>query len=568
MIDCLMHISGLTEYSFGCYYFWTSNLFTYVYFLYKNLKMKKNIKPIFLLILGLLTLHLTAIAQPQMTLWEVDHMDHNASILYTCGSEYYHTRPAGEPEVSSHWSIKNEGDETLNISLPLTLTGPGATRFEIIQQPGNASLEPGEETIFIISYSGPSNSDEASLIINSDSGSNGSCELEINGGFFENCIFDKTWTGLGDGTTWEDGANWDAGVPVAGDVVQINIANDVTLSSIADITTLSLAATATLTINLGAELSFSGNPDCFPSDGIIMEDNSQITNNGTILMNLNSDYSDGFDINDNTSLINNGSITVNNAENEGIDIDDSPSIMNNGSIIIDSPGSEAIEMDESAIFTNVGTLVTNNPDFEGLEMDDSSSFINIGTFTINNPGTEGIDFDDSESRFVNNGTLNINDLLGDDEALEIDDGIFTNTGVINITGVIFDESILIEAAGTLMNELCGIINIEEGIIEIDSDAAFTNDGIFATGTPAGNDNAGIFTNNSQIVTPTGDFEIDAALVGAGEVVAGAVPVLVSLCVEPVPTMGEWALIILLLLLSIFGVSFITQKSNQEVALDR
>ena len=59
-----------------------------------------------------------------------------------------------------------------------------------------------------------------------------------------------SWTGNGDGSTWNDPANWDLGVPGIGNDVSIGVF-DVTIASAANANTLSLASGGTLSLTTG-----------------------------------------------------------------------------------------------------------------------------------------------------------------------------------------------------------------------------------------------------------------------------------------------------------------------------
>lgn len=93
-----------------------------------------------------------------MTIWHITSLDNltgdHSAELYDCGSYYFFL---SNTTAESTWSIKNEGNEPLLLDLPLVFNDPDFQRIQIIQQPAESTLLPGEETLFKIKYenSGP-----------------------------------------------------------------------------------------------------------------------------------------------------------------------------------------------------------------------------------------------------------------------------------------------------------------------------------------------------------------------------------------------------------------------------
>lgn len=105
------------------------------------------------------------LAQPEMTLWRVtpDHFHNHEhpeegessanSTLYECGSYYYIQHSPGQSDL--YFSIRNDGDEELHITVPVMMTSNSAKEYVITHQPDKNILAPGEETGLVLSYIGP-----------------------------------------------------------------------------------------------------------------------------------------------------------------------------------------------------------------------------------------------------------------------------------------------------------------------------------------------------------------------------------------------------------------------------
>lgn len=146
--------------------------------------MKKT--PLILLGLFLMT-SVSLFAQPQLTMWRVfddgqgNHNHTTEPEFAACGSLYYSIVEEGETTATTFWSIKNEGDENLELDLPLSING-STSAYTITQQPDKSVLEPGEETHFTLVYSETAGDLNESLQVFSNDPSNRSCELRLEGG--------------------------------------------------------------------------------------------------------------------------------------------------------------------------------------------------------------------------------------------------------------------------------------------------------------------------------------------------------------------------------------------------
>ena len=129
-------------------------------------------------------------AQPNLTVWHVspDHLenhDQGVSNLWGCGYEYYLTY-TNQASSSRDFILvlRNEGDEALNLDLPLTLDSGSSSDFSIVTQPAKATLQPNERTHLVLSYSAPAtyNDATASLAIGSNDGDAASCSFSFDVG--------------------------------------------------------------------------------------------------------------------------------------------------------------------------------------------------------------------------------------------------------------------------------------------------------------------------------------------------------------------------------------------------
>ena len=127
----------------------------------------------------------TLCAQPKLTLWELkgspdNHHDHEV-ILIPCESTFYLKASQTQNQVTSTWSIKNEGNELLILSLPLGLEGD-VDHFGILSQPSQSQLLPGEEVHFDVQYVKTNHTDGATLKVLSNDVANPTCQILLDGG--------------------------------------------------------------------------------------------------------------------------------------------------------------------------------------------------------------------------------------------------------------------------------------------------------------------------------------------------------------------------------------------------
>ena len=125
-------------------------------------------------------------AQANMTIWHVNqaHVDNpneGFADFWTCGYEYYITHTGTESSRNFLLEIKNEGDQPLNLTLPLSLSAGSHADFTIVRQPTKSTLQPNEEVLVEVQYTAPAtyNDAEANLIIQSDDPENLDCGISF-----------------------------------------------------------------------------------------------------------------------------------------------------------------------------------------------------------------------------------------------------------------------------------------------------------------------------------------------------------------------------------------------------
>lgn len=420
--------------------------------------------------------------------------------------------------------------------------------------------------------------------------------------------------GGGDGTSWEDPLNWDTNsAPTAATPVDIPAGFNVVVSSPGQLCD-DMDIFGTLTISAGADL-LADDDVHIRSDGILTIDgtftiigslsdaldlvgpNSTLINNGLLditqpgsltdniietgtdcviintgIMQLDNDgdtnYDEGITLLTGTSFDNSGTLEIDMGSSGDIALfldGTGSSFTNSGIVNIINGGDENIETDDGTTFTNTatGVITLENADFQNLEVD--GDMVNDGDITIicTASSSSGVQLITGGS-FINNGNMTISGTLNTGSFIEIDDS-FTNNGVINITGTSSGRSIDLNNNGALVNSNCGIINAGDRFIELfDAANTIVNDGIFTSSSADPHVNIGTFTNNAQIHSTGGVFNMAPnGLVGAGTILDTPIPATTSLCAVVVPTLGEWGLIILGLLLLNLSVLILLRVQNMK-----
>ena len=386
-----------------------------------------------------------------------------------------------------------------------------------------------------------------------------------------------TFTGAGDGTSWNDPANWNTGtVPGINDDANIGGTFFVLLTGTpGNVQSLNIFDDAQLNIDFGNSLLVS-------NGGILLEDNAFIANLGnlTVFDAPNS----GIFIEENSGMFSLGIIQIIFPDGNGISMRDFSEFTNQGLLSITDGDADGLNMDDESYFINIGgsgIIQMTDIEDEGINMDDDTEFINDGSIQIDGiDGNDGICIDDSGSYFQNAGNISIQNVIDEGEGIELDDGEFLNlpSGIISLNAVTGDVlrvesggeftnlgSLFINATGTtdddnaveiesdatlsnenlinisvessanpdaielesnssvLNNTECGVINILSSF-QIENNGTIDNDGRIATVFGGVNTNDGTFNNNGLIIAPNGFNVAPNALAVAGTIdFTGLVP---------------------------------------------
>lgn len=373
-----------------------------------------------------------------------------------------------------------------------------------------------------------------------------------------------TWTGGGAAGVWNDAANWDLGIPGAGDDVVIGSNANVTLSVTTTVLSLEIQSGADIIIAMTGTLNLVGNTGAGGMNNGALDLSSPsgtVVNNGTI--NISNSSNEGIIIRG--TFTNNNIITITGG-NDGINANNgtssSSTFNNNGTITITDVGDEGILVTDGSVFNNDGTVNISGGDFGVLlEVDVVNNAIfnnNAGAnLNITSTGDDGI-FVEPNTTLNNSGNIVIttagtgplSNSTGDHSLLL--DGTFNNlAGGVYTSANSESDGIRVRGTGVLSNAAMGTLTLDtsgdEGI-EVELGGIVNNSGLvdiissvdhglelFGTfnnlagstfqSKSAGDDgirmqNTGVFTNSGAIIVDgSGSEDIEtetaASFVGAG-----------------------------------------------------
>ena len=348
--------------------------------------------------------------------------------------------------------------------------------------------------------------------------------LTING------IHAQKWTGNGDGTTWNDPANWEPQeVPQAGALIkfsknanltgivpanpgQIKVFKNITVTfdlnlTIGDGTIAQHALTIGpgSTVNFGTDGNnrviiintplnkhrvavFNGSDDVTiniaksttfiakqTQFGInIYNINSKCVNNGKIL--LDSLVTTG--IKTAGTFINNGEIIGTNVKSNGIIVAKNGKFENDttGIINITVKGDDAIELLEGSYFKNAGNIIV---------VSSPSAYLGNFALVLNTPK--------NAATFINDNHISIAGTSDTSRIFKIDTmGIFENNGTIDFNGPAKDSMMVI--TGKFNNNKNAYLNLTSGGMAVTATGEFTNAGLFTIA----NEQNGLFTKGHSV----------------------------------------------------------------------
>ncbi|MBW1788766.1 MAG: hypothetical protein JRK53_19450 [Deltaproteobacteria bacterium] len=366
-----------------------------------------------------------------------------------------------------------------------------------------------------------------------------------------------SFNGAGDGTSWDDAGNWDAGIPTAVDHATIPDGFTVVINDASVAHSVRIDGTSTLTVQALKTLTITSNGT---EEGIDLRDTSQLINLGTIdisvtgneegirlkspgaildnrsIIIISSTDKDGIEIDDGTVINRAGAtitITDTGDDNNGILVSDTKSkFENSGTITITIDGGDGgkggVNVEKGGSFTNVTTasILNITTGHNGIFLDKDNSIVtNRGTITITTPGRRGIEMEDM-SMFNNleGGKLTINDPAM--QGINTEDSVITNFGNITINRPNDNsEGIRLGKSGAkLDNHKTIVITGDDGGgegVELDDDTTFTNhEGATLTINTTGDEGIemddAIFVNSGMVnVNNPGRFAIELEN-GSGE----------------------------------------------------
>ena len=373
---------------------------------------------------------------------------------------------------------------------------------------------------------------------------------------------DITWTGGGDGSSWNDSNNWDTGtVPTNEDIAYISGSAHVVVDASVEVHLLRLTGDATLFVTTSGQMLFPPLPSdskeivqlegnaSFINGGIVMIkgntfenpieafDNSSINNFGTLIIDPFFSEAEYIYLKDFSSLTNSGEISILSAEYGSIKMLDETSIINHGTINIKNSSGIALELRTSSIVDNYGVFRIEDNLVSGIALYRDAIFNNYATLELINVGGTYALRTRNDARFINktSGNTNIiasstwgllvgsgemlnyghlsvqtNKVTADDTAIYLNcDALFKNDGILEITatGIAIQLGDNISCPSTeFINEACGEIYIlSQSKIILDQliPQSFTNNGFLSTVFTGTNINYGTFLNNGQISAPGG-----------------------------------------------------------------
>jgi hypothetical protein len=334
----------------------------------------------------------------------------------------------------------------------------------------------------------------------------------------------SSWTGLGDGTSWNDDLNWNpAAVPAAGSTVTIGVSATITgivpdlpsqvITTGTAVVTLDFNTTTTLGTGLTDAIIVSSSSSLIIASDINVAASSmtraiEVTSSAELTIQSMASLtvlsaSNGMLLRSGATVTNEGTFTVNNASSNGI-VSNGGSFTNTGTINITALSTNGIQ--NSGVFENSGTINITDSSSRGIFNRSGGGFENNGLITITDAGSIGIR--DEAGTFTNNQQITITNPGGVTNDGIRTDGSFTNTSSGSITVNEVNGDGVAVSAGTLTNE---------GVLEVIVPSASSggNDGISIA--PAATlDNNGAITVNGLGVSAR-LVRVDGNLLNAGEI---------------------------------------------------
>ncbi len=334
----------------------------------------------------------------------------------------------------------------------------------------------------------------------------------------------QIWVGNGNGSSWDDPANWSANtVPAEGANVTFpnNVTAEVSGTAPNAIRRIIFDTLSTVTLDLDLDFIVSGNP----VHNIVFSKDANVTFGGTTEMRtfntitetdrsailINSDglmltITEQATFNVGTCqngvrigaadavIINNGILNIANYAEHGINMIRG-NFINNGSINIgtgvvdEEPTSDGINISTEGVFDNnaEGTITVTQPLDDGLEI--FGTFNNSGAISttskddaiLENSGIVigAIDLEGTMNNLAS-GVINTEGSIGAEDIIIMvqDMGDFNNSGAINVSSGNLAQAFT--NRGVLVNEVCAHIDLIDGRISNNSAGMLTNNGLITS----------------------------------------------------------------------------------------
>jgi hypothetical protein len=195
--------------------------------------------------------------------------------------------------------------------------------------------------------------------------------------------------------------------------------------------------------------------------------------------------------NGNSTVTNNGTIVFGDGVKDGVRV--VGTFVNNGTVTGGALGRDLFNVKEGGILNNTatGTIISNQPADDGIDLISGASFLNDGTLMLtakdnasSGNNTIAVGNTTTAANFVNNGTNVFLDGGGgtgelSGRTLAVDTlGLLTNNGVITLSGGAEGSRFYIKGDAT--NALNGTIDLTDGRFNVNASGTFTNNGLLKT----------------------------------------------------------------------------------------
>ena len=314
-----------------------------------------------------------------------------------------------------------------------------------------------------------------------------------------------TWTGAGDGVSWNDAANWSLGIPTITDDITIG-AFDITITGGADVNTLSLASGGSITLNngtftIGSSSSLDG--DLVVAGGVL-----DITGT-TLTINKQLDWTAASIIEGGGSgqlvIANGAQFNVSNPVRHTFN---NVIVSNDGVLTVDSAGN-VFTLDNGSVINNNGLVALQ--DAAIIDSTAGAGTINNNAGSILRKSGAGAATIDASVNFTNtastidvvSGSLGLGgaDLTLDSGSLMLGNGTFIGN-VINDGGTVMPGSVSATGTLTINGNYSDTVNAGDVAIKIEpasyDQVVITGAADFSNTTLTLIDNGAVITNGLNI----------------------------------------------------------------------